>query len=83
MTRRKTISAGTQYQDLLVPVYCEGKLVYKTPTLHETKEYANKELSRFHPAIKRLLHPHQYPVGLDLKLHELKTSLVLKQRGLS
>jgi nicotinate phosphoribosyltransferase len=83
MTRRKIIPAGTKYRDLLVPIYRSGKFVYKIPALIETKEYAQKELSKFHPTIKRFLNPHQYPVGLDLKLHELKTDLTLKQRGLS
>jgi nicotinate phosphoribosyltransferase len=38
-------------------------------------------LARFHFGIKRFINPHQYPVGLEEGLHELKTDLVLKARG--
>ena len=34
-----------------------------------------------HAGLKRFVHPHQYPVGLSLELHELKTRLVLEARG--
>jgi len=27
------------------------------------------------------VNPHQYPVGLELSLHDLKTELVLRARG--
>jgi nicotinate phosphoribosyltransferase len=31
--------------------------------------------------VKRFVNPHQYPVGLERGLHELKTRLVLAARG--
>ena len=34
----------------------------------------------FNAGVKRLVNPHQYPVGLERKLHDLKTELVLKAR---
>jgi nicotinate phosphoribosyltransferase len=36
----------------------------------------------FHSGIKRFLNPHQYPVGLESRLHELKTKLIFQARGL-
>jgi nicotinate phosphoribosyltransferase len=49
--------------------------------LEAIRTYAATQLARFHAGIKRFINPHQYPVGLEEGLHELKTGLVLKARG--
>ncbi len=33
-----------------------------------------------HGGIKRFLNPHQYPVGLELSLYDLKTELIFAAR---
>lgn len=38
-------------------------------------------MAMLHPVVKRFVNPHQYPAGLELGLHELKTKLVLQARG--
>lgn len=81
MTRRKHIAAGTECQDLLVPVFRGGELVYDVPSVHAAKEKTQAELSCFHNSIKRRVNPHEYPVGLEARLHEMKTRLVLQARG--
>jgi nicotinate phosphoribosyltransferase len=80
-TRRKVMAAGLNHTDLLVPVFEKGKQVYTVPPLADIRRHAAEELGRFHAGIKRFVHPHQYPVGLEEGLHELKTNLVLKARG--
>jgi nicotinate phosphoribosyltransferase len=80
-TRRKKIAAGMSHADLLVPVFRRGKLVYDVPSLDAARERAREQLTRFHPGITRFVNPHQYPVGLEQRLHELKTRLVLEARG--
>lgn len=80
-TRRKHLPPGTPFEDLLVPIFEKGRLVYQSPPLADIRRRAQSELSMFHSGIKRFVNPHQYPVGLELKLHELKTELVLKARG--
>ena len=45
------------------------------------RERTKAQLDLFHAGVKRLMNPHQYPVGLELGLHNLKTDLVLKARG--
>ncbi len=79
-TRRKTIQSGCQYTDLLKPIFKGGKLVYEYPSFTSVKEHVRDQLSGFHPGIKRLINPHQYPVGLEAGLHALKTELILKER---
>lgn len=80
-TRRRPIPADTAYEDLLAPVYRAGRLVYQPPGLAEVRERARQQLARFHAGVKRFTHPHQYPVGLELRLHELKTRLIMAARG--
>jgi nicotinate phosphoribosyltransferase len=81
ITRRKHFSADSAYEDLLVPIFRRGKLVYEPPTLDEIRARVQQQLGMLHPGIKRSVNPHQYPAGLELALHDLKTKLVLKARG--
>lgn len=80
VTRRKNISSET-YEDLLVPVFRRGKLVYEEPSLESARTFRSGRLQGFHPAILRLLNAHQYPVGLEAGLSRDKTELILKERG--
>src|SRR2546425_12121707 len=41
--------------------------------LGEVRQRAQAQLSRLHTGVKRFVNPHQYPVGLELSLHNLKT----------
>jgi nicotinate phosphoribosyltransferase len=81
-TRRKHVAEGTPFEDLLVPVVRGGRAVYEPPPLEATRALAHEQVERLHSGIKRFVNPHQYPVGLSLELHELKTRLVLEARGL-
>jgi len=80
-TRRKRIPAGTAFEDLLVPVVRAGRVVYERPPLAAVQARAREQVSRLHAGIRRFVNPHQYPVGLSLELHQLKTRLVLEARG--
>lgn len=80
-TRRKHLAPGTEFEDLLVPVFKQGQQVYRPPPLDEIRRRVQSQLGMFHPGVKRFVNPHQYPVGLELGLHELKTELVLRARG--
>jgi nicotinate phosphoribosyltransferase len=80
LTRRKEIAAGTAFEDLLVPVFRQGKRVYDPPPLEAVRRRVAEQLERFHPAIKRFVNPHQYPVGLEQGLFDLKTRLILEAR---
>ena len=58
-----------------------GRAVAAPPPIEEARTRVRDQLDRLHPGIKRFVHPHQYPVGLSRELHELKTRLILEQRG--
>jgi nicotinate phosphoribosyltransferase len=80
-TRRKRIPAGTASEDLLVPVFRGGKLVSPIPDIRESRRRTQAQLLQLHGGIKRFVNPHEYPAGLELSLHDLKTELVMKARG--
>jgi nicotinate phosphoribosyltransferase len=80
-TRRRAIAAGTEYKELLVPIFRGGKFVYEAPELAAIRERTQTQLSGFHPGIKRAVNPHQYPVGLERGLFELRHRMILEARG--
>lgn len=80
-TRRKRIAPDTRHADLLVPVFRGGRCVYDPPPLQDARRRAQEQLDRFHAGIKRFVHPHQYPVGLEQTLYDLRTKLILEARG--
>lgn len=82
MTRRKVMPTHATSTPLLTPIYRSGKRVYSLPDIFEVQKRTNTELGKFHAGIRRFVNPHEYPVGLDLKLYDLKTRLILKARGL-
>ncbi len=79
-TRRRKFSVGQSYEDLLVPVFRLGKLVYQNPDALALRDRVRTQLAQFHPGIKRFTNPHTYPVGLEKGLYDLKTALILKLR---
>ncbi|HWX22739.1 MAG TPA: nicotinate phosphoribosyltransferase [Candidatus Binatia bacterium] len=81
LTRRKHFARDALHEDLLVPIFRRGQLVYRPPALEETRERVRQQLAMLHPGIKRFVNPHQYPAGLELSLHDFKTRLVLQARG--
>ncbi|MDE3067155.1 MAG: nicotinate phosphoribosyltransferase [Verrucomicrobiota bacterium] len=80
-TRRKHVAPGTAFEDLLIPVFKKGRPVYQSPPLHEIRRRTQSQLAMFHPGVKRFINPHQYPVGLESGLYDLKTELILRARG--
>ncbi|MEC7839681.1 MAG: nicotinate phosphoribosyltransferase [Chlamydiota bacterium] len=75
-THTKKFTGDLEYQDLLVPIFREGVCVYDLPTLEEIRQRTKDELSNFSVGVKRFLNPHQYPVGLEQSLYNLKIELV-------
>ena len=79
-TRRRPVSAGAPFRDLLAPVLRQGRLVQPLPTLAESRAHARQEVASLDPSIRRYLNPHTYPVGLEQSLHEFRTQLMLEKR---
>ncbi len=79
--RRRRISPAEEWQDLLVPLFRDGQVLVETPSIHAVREHVHDQLEHLHAGIKRFVYPHRYPAGLDHKLYDLKSELVLKARG--
>jgi nicotinate phosphoribosyltransferase len=82
-SRRKKIGGQTRHEDLLAPIFRGGRCVYETPALSASRQRTSDQLAMFHAGVKRFVHPHEYPVGLERGLHDLKTRLILEARGVS
>ncbi len=79
--RRRRISPAEEWQDLLVPVFRDGQVLVETPSIHDVRARVHDQLAHLHAGIKRFVYPHRYPAGLDHRLYDLKSELVLKARG--
>jgi nicotinate phosphoribosyltransferase len=79
-TRRKAMSDSAHGQDLLVPVIRQGKAIAQIETLEAIRDRVQSQLAALHPGIRRFLNPHEYPVGLDVGLHELRDGMIRELR---
>ena len=79
--RSKHIPADATHEDLLVPVFRAGKLVYNVPPLAESRNRTQAQLAMLGESIKRLMNPHAYPAGIEARLAEEKARLVTEARG--
>jgi nicotinate phosphoribosyltransferase len=75
------MASDLAYEDLLVPVVRAGKRVAPSPTLVDIRERAQREIERLDPAVRRLVNPHEYPVGLSSQLYAERLKLIQKARG--
>lgn len=66
--------------ELQVPVFKNGELVYKLPTLEEIKRTCAYGVSTLWPEVKRFDYPHQYYVDLSAKLMALKDEMLKQGR---
>ena len=76
----RAIEPDWSAETLVVPVMRGGDRVGPTPALDAIRARARAQIASLHPATRRLLNPHTYPVGLELRLHERRTGLVLERR---
>ena len=71
---------GFDAVELQVPVFKNGELVYKRPTLEEIKRTCAYGVSTLWPEVKRFDFPHQYYVDLSAKLMALKDEMLKQGR---
>jgi len=80
-TRRTSYCGANAAEELLVPVFEDGRLVYDAPPLAESRQRTLDQLARLDPSYRRFLNPHVYKVGVELGLHERKMALIRAARG--
>ena len=67
-------------RELQVPVFKDGKLVYKLPSLEEIRAYCLAQVDTLWDEVKRFDNPQTYFVDLSQKLWDIKYNL-LKSNG--
>lgn len=77
------IESGVPSKDLLIPIFREGKCVYRLPSLKQIQELVKRELAAFPVGIKRFINPHLYTVGMEKRLYDLKIHLIKEARKTS
>ncbi len=82
-TRKKKMSEDAECSDLLQPVMRKGQVVAEPDGLEVARTRVQTELGRLHTTSRRLLHPHEYAVGIDIGLHELRDRMIDEARQLS
>ncbi len=82
-TRRTSYCGTDDAEDLLLPVFERGRLVYEVPSIAASRERAIEQIGHLDPNHVRLLNPHVYKVGVELGLFERKTALILAARGIA
>ena len=68
-------------EEMLVPIFRKGELVYEVPTLKEIIEYSKVQQSYIMEEEKRFNYPHRHYVDLSKKLHELKIKMLKEAEG--
>ena len=76
----RTIDPTWEPEELVLPALREGHRVAAAPSLEDVRARTRLQLGALHPAIRRLLNPHVYPVGLEMGLHERRTAQVMERR---
>lgn len=75
--KKKTLT-DFEVRDLLVPIFKDGRCVYKKPTFSEIADYCQKEINTLWDEITRFENPHTYYVDLSQKLWNVKNELLSK-----
>jgi len=79
-TRHKKLKNKGAAVDLLTPVIRGGQLEAPVEDLDRIRTRVQDGLEKLHPTIRRLMNPHEYPVGLDIGLHERRDHMIREAR---
>ncbi len=79
--KNKIIEADTyEVRELMVPIFQNGELVYKEPSLVGIRDYCAREQETLWDEIKRFSNPQEYYVDLSEKLLDLKLDMIQQNR---
>ena len=73
--KRKTVTDFT-VRPLLVPIFKDGRLVCKLPTIQESRAHCQREVDSLWDEVKRFEFPHNYYVDLSQKLWDVRAGLL-------
>lgn len=73
--KQKTVS-NFKVVSLLEPIFIQGKLVYKKPTLKDIRAFHQAQMATLWDEVKRFENPHPYYVDLSQDLWKMKQQLI-------
>jgi nicotinate phosphoribosyltransferase len=76
LMKTKAFPAATQHEDLIQPVFRQGRLMRPCPTLVQSQQYATQQRASLSRYVKRLQNPHSYPAGIEHGLLQQKQALI-------
>ena len=77
--KHKTVE-NYRLECLHIPVFLNGECVYKSPSVHEIRDYCREQLSLLWDEVKRFDNPHRYYVDLSDNLWTLKQEMLRGRR---
>lgn len=80
-TREKILTEDLDFEDLLKPIFREGKCVYESPALEVIRQKTKNDLNKFYAGVKRSLNPHQYVVGMEKNIYDQKIEIIKQIRS--
>jgi len=79
-TLKRKVLHNYYTEELLKPIFENGRLVYELPTLSEIRARVKRQNQVFSPEIQRLTNPHEYHVDLSEPLWQLKNRMIAKAK---
>lgn len=77
---KEKIVENYKIEQLLIPIFKQGKLVYDKPSIMEIRKHKALSFNKMWKEMIRLNFPHQYYVDLSQDLWDLRQALVTKHK---
>ncbi len=77
---KRKVLTDYHIEELLIPIFKDGKQVYQTPSMKEIQTYCKGEVKKLWDEVKRFENPHNYYVDLSQKLWDIKQGLLKKKK---
>ncbi len=77
--KHKTVT-NYRLESLHQPIFLDGECVYKSPSIHEIRDYCKEQLDLLWDEVKRFDNPHRYYVDLSDALWTLKQEMLRGRR---
>lgn len=80
---QKNIPSGTYSEDILIPVFRNGKQVTPTPAIEAVRQRVKSQLAGLHETTKRLDNAHPYVIGISPQIFNLRTEIIFEHKRLT
>ena len=75
LNKKKKFFSMTEGEDLLVPIFKKGKLIYQLPSIHAIRQQTIEQIALF-----KKVKLASYPTGLEFELSQQKSKLINRLR---